>query len=96
MDGPKALVRHQLRGLEVAARRRAVPSFACRLVRQFAEAADRPSVDLLTEIRRAHAVHRLGQNLQSVAAIGEAVGYLSEAALQRACRRHTRGATPHF
>ncbi|WP_166652185.1 helix-turn-helix domain-containing protein [Roseateles toxinivorans] len=58
-------------------------------MRQFAEAADRPPVDLLTEIRRDHAVHRLGQNLQSVAAIGEAVGYLSEAALQRACRRHT-------
>ncbi len=63
------------------------------LVRQFAEATGHSPIDLLTEIRMAHARRRLGETQQSVAAIGEAVGYLSEAAFQRAFKRQT-GLTP--
>lgn len=63
------------------------------LVRQFEQATGRSPGDLLTEIRMAHAVQRLGRADQSVAAIGEAVGYQSEAAFQRAFKRHL-GLTP--
>lgn len=63
------------------------------LVRQFEQATGRAPGDLLTEIRMAHAVQRLGQADESVAAIGEAVGYQSDAAFQRAFKRHL-GLTP--
>jgi AraC family transcriptional activator of mtrCDE len=58
------------------------------LVRQFQEAIGRSPSDMLTEIRMTHAARRLAQTEQSVAAVGESVGYLSEAAFQRAFKRH--------
>lgn len=63
------------------------------LVRQFEQATGRAPGDLLTEIRMAHAMQRLGRGEPSVAVIGEAVGYQSEAAFQRAFKRHL-GITP--
>jgi AraC family transcriptional activator of mtrCDE len=63
------------------------------LVRQFQEIVGRPPADLLTEIRMTHARRQLERTDYSIAAIAESVGYLSEAAFQRAFKRDT-GMTP--
>jgi len=62
-------------------------------VRQFQDAAGHSPVQLLDEIRMAQALRHLGGTDHSVAMIGEAAGYQSEAAFQRAFKRHT-GVTP--
>src|SRR5260370_22047817 len=65
------------------------PTFA----RHFDEAIGRSASDVLTEIRMALAGRKLAQTRLSVAEIGEAVGYQSEAAFQRVFKRQV-GMTP--
>ncbi|MDY0745545.1 AraC family transcriptional regulator [Paucibacter sp. R3-3] len=62
-------------------------------VRQFLDATGRSPAELLNEIRMAQALRELAASQDSVAAIGEAAGYQSEAAFQRAFKRHV-GVTP--
>jgi AraC family transcriptional activator of mtrCDE len=61
--------------------------------RHFDEAISRSASDVLTEIRMALAGRKLAQTGLSVAEIGEAVGYRSEAAFQRVFKRQV-GMTP--
>ena len=61
--------------------------------RHFDEAIGRSASDVLTEIRMALAGRKLAQTRLSVAEIGEAVGYQSEAAFQRVFKRQV-GMTP--
>jgi len=61
--------------------------------RHFDEAISRSASDVLTEIRMALAGRKLAQTAMSVAEIGEAVGYRSEAAFQRVFKRQV-GMTP--
>ncbi|WP_223217655.1 cupin domain-containing protein [Paraburkholderia phenoliruptrix] len=61
--------------------------------RHFEEAISRSASDVLTEIRMALAGRKLAQTTMSVAEIGEAVGYQSEAAFQRVFKRQV-GMTP--
>lgn len=63
------------------------------LLRQFQEVAGRSPAGLLLEIRMARAMRLLAQPGPAVAAVGEAVGYQSEAAFQRAFKR-LAGQTP--
>lgn len=63
------------------------------LVRQFQEAVGRSPAEVLAEIRMAHAARALEEGERSVAEIGEAVGYFSEAAFQRAFKSRM-GLTP--
>lgn len=62
-------------------------------VRHFEEALGRSPADVLTEIRMTLAGRKLAQTRLSVAEIGEAVGYQSDAAFQRVFKRHV-GVTP--
>lgn len=62
-------------------------------VRHFDDALGRSANDVLTEIRMTLAARKLAQSDEPIAAIGEAVGYQSEAAFQRTFKRHT-GASP--
>lgn len=61
--------------------------------RHFDEAIGRSASDVLTDIRMAIAGRKLAQTGMSVAEIGEAVGYQSEAAFQRVFKRQI-GMTP--
>jgi AraC family transcriptional activator of mtrCDE len=61
--------------------------------RHFDEAIGRSPSEVLTEIRMAIAGRKLVQTKMSVAEIGEAVGYQSEAAFQRIFKRQV-GITP--
>ena len=61
--------------------------------RHFDEAISRSASDVLTEIRMALAGRKLAQTAMSVAEVGEAVGYRSEAAFQRVFKRQV-GMTP--
>jgi len=63
------------------------------LLRQFQELAGRSPAELLLEIRLAKATRLLARSELAVAAVGEAVGYASEAAFQRAFKR-ALGLTP--
>ena len=63
------------------------------LVRHFQETLGRSPSDLLTDIRMTMAANALRTASASTAAVGEAVGYQSEAAFQRAFKQHM-GATP--
>lgn len=63
------------------------------LVRHFHETLGRSPSDLLTDIRMTMAANALRNASVSTAAVGEAVGYQSEAAFQRAFKQHM-GATP--
>ncbi len=63
------------------------------LIRQFQEALGRSPAEMLVEIRMAAAAQALTDGTQSVAAIGESVGYFSEAAFQRAFKK-AMGETP--
>ncbi len=63
------------------------------LIRQFETATGHSPAELLLQIRMARAMQRLLQSGRSVAAIAEEVGYQSEAAFQRAFKRHL-GLTP--
>ncbi|WP_118182428.1 AraC family transcriptional regulator [Paraburkholderia phosphatilytica] len=62
-------------------------------VRHFDEAIGRSASDVLTEIRMSIAGRRLAQTRTPIAEIGEAVGYLSDAAFQRAFKKQV-GMTP--
>lgn len=62
-------------------------------VRHFEESVGRSASDLLTEVRMNLAARQLVQSDASTAAIGEAVGYRSEAAFQRAFKQQM-GMTP--
>ncbi len=62
-------------------------------VRHFEDAIGRSASDVLTEIRMALAGRQLARTRLPVAEIGEAVGYQSDAAFQRAFKRHV-GVTP--
>jgi AraC family transcriptional activator of mtrCDE len=62
-------------------------------VRQFQEAIGRSATDVLTEVRMTIAGRMLLQTGTPVAAIGEAVGYQSDAAFQRVFKRQI-GVTP--
>lgn len=62
-------------------------------VRHFEDAIGRSASDMLTEIRMALAGRQLAQTRLPVAEIGEAVGYQSDAAFQRAFKRNV-GMTP--
>jgi AraC family transcriptional regulator, activator of mtrCDE len=62
-------------------------------VRHFDDALGRSANDVLTEIRMTLAARKLAQSDEPIAAIGEAVGYQSEAAFQRTFKRHT-GVSP--
>lgn len=62
-------------------------------VRHFEESVGRSASDLLTEVRMTLAARKLAQTDASTAAIGEAVGYRSEAAFQRAFKQQM-GVTP--
>lgn len=57
-------------------------------VRHFDEAIGRSAAEVLTEVRMTLAGRKLLQSDLPVADIGEAVGYRSEAAFQRAFKRH--------
>jgi AraC family transcriptional activator of mtrCDE len=59
------------------------------LIRSFAAAAGMAPAEFVTRVRIAEASRLLKESEQSVAAIGEAVGYASEAAFQRAFKRET-------
>jgi AraC family transcriptional regulator, activator of mtrCDE len=61
--------------------------------RHFDDAIGRSASDVLTEIRMAVASRMLAHDARPVADIGEAVGYLSDAAFQRAFKRRV-GLTP--
>jgi AraC family transcriptional regulator, activator of mtrCDE len=61
--------------------------------RHFDEAIGRSATDVLTDIRMTLAGRMLAQGNQSVAEIGEYVGYQSDAAFQRGFKRHV-GMTP--
>lgn len=63
------------------------------LVRHFQERLGRSAADLLTDIRMTVAGKELRRANASVGAVAEAVGYQSEAAFQRAFKKHV-GATP--
>jgi AraC family transcriptional activator of mtrCDE len=63
------------------------------LARQFEADIGFSPNDLLVQIRMMLAARRLVQGTESVAAVGESVGYASEAAFQRAFSRHM-GASP--
>jgi AraC family transcriptional activator of mtrCDE len=63
------------------------------LARQFQEKLGRSASDLLAEIRMAIAANQLRTSFLSTAAVGEAVGYQSEAAFQRAFKNRM-GVTP--
>ncbi|QIO32327.1 AraC family transcriptional regulator [Bradyrhizobium sp. 1(2017)] len=63
------------------------------LARQFQEKVGRSPGDLLTDIRMTLATHELRKSSISTGAVAEAVGYLSEAAFQRAFKSHM-GITP--
>jgi AraC family transcriptional activator of mtrCDE len=56
--------------------------------RHFDEAIGRSASDLLTEIRMALAGRKLVQSAMPIAQIGEEVGYKSDAAFQRAFKKH--------
>jgi len=62
-------------------------------VRHFEETVGRSASDLLTEVRMTLAARQLQQTDLPTAAIGEAVGYRSEAAFQRAFKQQM-GVTP--
>jgi AraC family transcriptional regulator, activator of mtrCDE len=62
-------------------------------VRQFQEAIGRSATDVLTEIRMTIAGRTLLRTATPIAAIGESVGYQSDAAFQRVFKRHI-GVTP--
>ncbi|GHC71950.1 AraC family transcriptional regulator [Pseudorhodoferax aquiterrae] len=62
-------------------------------IRHFDGAFGRSASDLLTEIRMTIAGRKLEATRLSVAEIGEAVGYQSDAAFQRAFKKHS-GVTP--
>ena len=62
-------------------------------VRHFHDRLGRSAADLLTDIRMTVAGKELRRANASVGAVAEAVGYQSEAAFQRAFKRHV-GATP--
>jgi AraC family transcriptional activator of mtrCDE len=62
-------------------------------VRHFQERLGRSAADLLTDIRMTVAGKELRRANASVGAVAEAVGYQSEAAFQRAFKKHV-GATP--
>lgn len=59
------------------------------LIRSFGAAAGMTPAEFVTRIRIAEASRLLKESEQSVAAVGEAVGYASEAAFQRAFKRET-------
>ena len=63
------------------------------LARQFQEKLGRSAADLLTDIRMALAANELRKSSLSTGAVAEVVGYQSEAAFQRAFKRHM-GITP--
>lgn len=63
------------------------------LARQFQEKLGRSASDLLMDIRMALAADELKKPSMSTGAVAEAVGYQSEAAFQRAFKRHM-GTTP--
>ena len=63
------------------------------LARQFQEKLGSSASDLLTDIRMTLAANELKNSLLSTAAVAEAVGYQSDAAFQRAFKRHM-GVTP--
>lgn len=56
--------------------------------RQFAEAAGRSANDLLVEIRMANASKQLAETSDSIAKIAQDSGYKSDAAFQRAFKKH--------
>src|SRR5262245_39537387 len=58
------------------------------LARHFQEKLGRSASDLLTDIRMALAANELRKPSLSTGAVAEAVGYQSEAAFQRAFKRH--------
>jgi AraC family transcriptional activator of mtrCDE len=62
-------------------------------VRQFQQNLGRSAADLLMDLRMTSAANALRATSNSVAAIGEDVGYKSEAAFQRAFKAHV-GVTP--
>lgn len=62
-------------------------------IRQVQQSLGRSAVELLTDVRMTAAANALGQTSTPVAAIGEDVGYQSEAAFQRAFKQHV-GVTP--
>jgi AraC family transcriptional activator of mtrCDE len=62
-------------------------------VRHFQQRLGRSAADLLTDIRMTVAARELRRSQASAGAIGEAVGYQSEAAFQRAFKKHI-GITP--
>jgi AraC family transcriptional regulator, activator of mtrCDE len=62
-------------------------------VRHFQQRLGRSATDLLTDIRMTVAARELRRSNASAGAVAEAVGYQSEAAFQRAFKRHV-GATP--
>lgn len=59
------------------------------LIRSFGAVAGMTPAEFVTRIRIAEASRLLKESEQSVAAVGEAVGYASEAAFQRAFKRET-------
>lgn len=61
--------------------------------RQFAEAAGRSANDLLVEIRMANASRQLAETSDSIGKIAQDSGYQSDAAFQRAFKKHM-GMTP--
>jgi AraC family transcriptional activator of mtrCDE len=62
-------------------------------IRKVQQSLGRSAVELLTDVRMAAAANALRQTSTPVAAIGEDVGYQSEAAFQRAFKQHM-GVTP--
>lgn len=62
-------------------------------VRHFQQRLGRSAADLLTDIRMTVAARELGHSNASAGTVAEAVGYQSEAAFQRAFKRHM-GVTP--
>lgn len=62
-------------------------------IRQFQQNLGRSAIELLTDVRMTAAANALRGTSNSVAAIGEDVGYRSEAAFQRAFKHHV-GVTP--
>jgi len=62
-------------------------------IRQFQQSLGRSAIELLTDVRMTAAANALRTTSNSVAAIGEDVGYQSEAAFQRAFKEHV-GSTP--